>query len=162
MNIADIMLLQGLMRNKDWDAVYAMLDDARDKAVTTEDIGSEVYWRVNALAGEQRYDEALQLLQKKASLFNCQCLVHKQRAQMLMKLGRDQEALDELRKAPIDAEMEDYYGLAIDTKFFYLYLLAKRGDASVKGRLAEIPDDYRHITMDGKFLTKADIASFLK
>ncbi len=83
-------------------------------------------------------------------------------ARILNKLGRDREALDELRSAPIEEEMEEYYGLAIDAKFFYLYLLAKSGDLSVRDRLAEIPDDYRHITMGGKFLTKADIVSFLK
>lgn len=150
------------MRSRDWEAVYSILDNARNNAATTEDIASEVYWRLNALAGEQRYEEALRLLQNRASLFNCQCLVHKQRAQILMKLGRDQEALAELSKAPIEREMGDYYGLAIDAKFLYLYLLAKGADSSVKDRLCEIPDDYRHITLGGKFLTKADIVSFLR
>jgi thioredoxin-like negative regulator of GroEL len=161
MNTTDITQLQALMRSKDWDAVYAMLDDAGSRAVTQEDMRREVYWRATAFEGEQRYDEALELLQKNADLFDCQCLVHLQLACILIKLGRDQDALDELRKAPIEAEMEDYYGLAIDAKFLYFYLLAKIGDPSVKDRLAEIPDDYRHITSGGKFLTKTDISSFL-
>ncbi len=162
MNIADIMQLQALMRSKDWDAVYAILDDASSRAVTQEDMRREVYWRAAALEHEQRYGEALDLLKKNANLFNCQCLVHLQLACILIKLGHDQEALAELKNAPIEAEMEDYYGLAIDAKFLYLYLLAKSGDPSIKDRLAEIPDDYRHITSGGKFLTKADITSFLK
>jgi hypothetical protein len=57
--------------------------------------------------------------------------------------------------------MEDFYGLAIDAKFFYFYILAKNGDKSIANRLPEIPDDYRHITKDGKFLTKTDIAAIL-
>lgn len=162
MNVADITKLQSLMRSNDWASVYAMLDDARNRAVSSEDIRREAYWRVAALRGEQRYEEALQLLRKSAGLFNSQCLVHLDLAYILIKLGRDKEALHELSSAPIEEEMEEYYGLAIDTKFLYFYLLAKSGNSSVKDRLAEIPDDYRHITMGGKFLTKADIASFLK
>ena len=58
--------------------------------------------------------------------------------------------------------MTSFYGLAIDAKFFYLYLLAKRCDPSVKERLSEIPDDYQHITMDREFLTKPDIMALLE
>lgn len=162
MNTADITKLQSLMRSKDWASVYAMLDDAHNQAVSPEDIRREAYWRVAALKGEHKYEEALQLLRKSAGLFNSQCLAHLDLAYILIKLGREQEALEELSRAPIEEEMQNYYGLAIDAKFLYFYLLAKNGDQSVKGRLSEIPDDYRHITMDGKFLTRADIASFLK
>lgn len=161
MEIADIMQLRELMRTRDWVSVYAMLDDARSRAVTQEDMRREAYWRVAALQRQQRYDEALKLLRRSAQFFDCQCLVHHEAASLLVKLGRNQEALAELEQAPIEAEMGEYYGLAIDAKFFYLYLLAKSGDPSVKDRLCEIPDDYRHITMDGKFLTKADITAFL-
>ena len=145
-----------------WSAVHAMLDDARDRAVTDDDIKDEAYWRVVALTRETRYNEALDFLTKNSDRFDCRSWLYHESARILIKLGRDREALDELRKAPIEEEMEDYYGLAIDAKFFYLYLLAKSGDPSVKDRLSEIPDDYRHITMGGTFLTKADIASFLK
>ena len=162
MNVADIMQLQTLMRSRDWTSVYVMLDDARNRAVSDDDVKDEIYWRVTAFGREQRYEEALELLKKNAARFNCQCLVHLDLAYILLKLGRDQEALEDLGRAPIEEEMEEYYGLAIDAKFLYFYLLAKSGDPLVKDRLAEIPDDYRHITMDGKFLTKADIASFLK
>lgn len=162
MNVADIMQLQTLMRSRDWTSVYVMLDDARNRAVSDHDVKDEIYWRVTAFGREQRYEEALELLKKNAARFNCQCLVHLDLAYILLKLGRDQEALEDLGRAPIEEEMEEYYGLAIDAKFLYFYLLAKAGNPSVRDRLAEIPDDYRHITVDGKFLTKADIASFLK
>ncbi len=66
-----------------------------------------------------------------------------------------------MKQAPFEEEMEDFYGLAIDAKFLYFYLLARSGDRSIKDRLSEIPDDYRHITMDGKFLTKPDILALL-
>lgn len=150
------------MRKQDWNSAHALLDEVRDNATTKDEMKDEVYWRARALGRAHRYDEALELLRNSASLFNSQCLVHQQRARMLLKLGRDREALDELREAPIEEEMADHYGLAIDAKFFYLYLLAKSGDPSVRVRLSEIPDDYRHITMDGKLLTKADIAAFLR
>jgi thioredoxin-like negative regulator of GroEL len=162
MRMPEIMQLQTLMQGNDWASVYAMLDAARNQAVTREDLGSEVYWRSTALTKEQRYDEAIELLRNNANLFNSQSLVHHELACILIELGCEREALDELKKAPIEEEMEDYYGLAIDAKFFYFYLLAKSGDTSVKARFAEIPDDYRHIAMGGKFLTKADIMAFLK
>lgn len=153
---------RSLARSENWGAVHAMLDDARNGALTDEDVRDEVYWRSVALTREARYAEALDFLRKNAELFNSRSLVCLSLACILVKLERDREALDELSRAPIEEEMEDYYGLAIDAKFLYFYLLAKGGDSSVKSRLAEIPDDYRHVTMDGKFLTKADITSFIK
>jgi hypothetical protein len=162
MRITDIMQLQALMRSRDWVSVYAILDDARTRAITTEDIVREIHWRATALKGEQRYSEALDLLRKNAGLFNSQSLVRHEMARILVKIGRDQDAIDELKRTPIEEEMEDFYGLAIDAKFFYLYLLAKGGDPSVKDRLSEIPDDYRYIAIGGTFLTKPDIISLLK
>jgi tetratricopeptide (TPR) repeat protein len=161
LSMADITQLQQLMKSEDWATVYTMLDEARSRAVTREDFSREVYWRVVALNRQLRYKEALELLRENANLFNSQSLVQHELACILIKLGRDLEALDELSKAPIEEEMDSFYGLAIDAKFFYFYLLAKSGDTSVKNRLDEIPDDYRHITMDGKFLTKPDIAALL-
>lgn len=162
MRDTDIWQLQTLMRSKDWVSVYAMLDEARDRAVNQDDVQREAYWRLIALEGEERFEEAIEFLRRNANLFNSQSLVHLNSARYLDKLGQTKKALDELKKAPMEEEMEAYYGLAIDAKFFYFYLLAKSGDMSVKDRLSEIPDDYRHITMGGKFLTKADIAALLK
>jgi tetratricopeptide (TPR) repeat protein len=161
LNMADITQLQALMTNGDWVAVHNVLDNARSRAVTREDFGREVYWRVVALQRQQRYQDALELLRKSAGLFNSQSLVQQELASILIKLGRDQEALDELSRAPVEEEMASFYGLAIDAKFLYFYLLAKSGDTSVRNRLDEIPDDYRHITMEGKFLTKPDIAALV-
>jgi hypothetical protein len=162
MRANDIRQLQVLMRSKDWVSVYAMLDEARKKSFTQEDKKDETYWRAAALKGEQRYEEALELLYKNANLFNCQSLLHHELARILVKIGHDQDAIDELKRTPIEEEMEDFYGLAIDAKFFYFYLLAKSGDPSVKDRLSEIPDGYRYIAMGGTFLTKPDIISLLK
>ena len=161
MQLNEIQELQALMRRKDWSSVHAFLDAARDRAFSPDDLRSEAYWRISALAGEQRYEEAIELLRKSADLFSCQSLVRHNLARFLSKLGRDREALDELKDAPIEEEMEAFHALAIDAKFFYLYLLAKTGDASVRSGLSAIPDDYRHITLGGKFLTKADIVALL-
>ena len=72
----------------------------------------------------------------------------------LLTLGHDQAAVDELGGEPFEAEMSWFYGLAIDAKSFYLYLLAKQGDPSVRIAWAKFPMHYRHITMDGTFLAK--------
>jgi tetratricopeptide (TPR) repeat protein len=162
MQLSEIQQLQASMRGEDWASVYALLDRIRGRASTQDDMRMETYWRVTALGKQGRYDEAIALQRRNANLFNSQCLVHHNLARFLLKLGRDDEALEELKKAPIEEEMEDFYGLAIDAKFSYFYLLAKRGDQSVKDRLSEIPDDYRHITMGGRFLTKPDIVALLK
>lgn len=162
MDTSDVLRLQVLMRSKDWASVYSMLDDARSRAVTRDDMKQEVYWRATALENEQRYAEALNLLQTNTGLANSMSLWSHQIACLLVKLDRDKDAVDELSKAPIEEEMKDHYGLAIDAKFFYLYLLAKNGDPSVRDRLVEIPDDYRYITMEGQFLTKADIIALLR
>ena len=161
MNLTEIRRLQESMRARDWGTVYAMLDSLRDRATNQEDIANEVYWRAIALQRQERYDDALAFLRENASLFNCQCLLHQMIARSLDKLGRSEDALAEMKSAPIDQDMNDFYGLAMDAKFFYFYLLAKSGDQSVLNKLSEIPDDYRHITMAGKFLTKADIISLL-
>ena len=151
-----------LANRGDWTSLYAMLDEARGTAVFREDVRSEVHWRIAALERQQRHGEALNLLRGNAAIYDCRCYVQHKSARLLLRLGRDQEALHELSKAPFEAEMTPFYGLAIDAKFFYLYLLAKQGDPAVKKRLSDIPDDYRHVTMDRDFLTKPDIMALLK
>ena len=157
----DIRKIQKLMREKAWSSVYSLLDEARDHAVTREDKAREAYWRSIAFIKQGQYQKAIELLRDDSALFYCQCLPHKIIAEVLDKAGDDQGALRELSAAPIEQEMEEFYGIAIDTKFLYFYLLAKAGDRSVVNKLSEIPNDYRHITMDGKFLTKANIISLL-
>lgn len=151
-----------LARREDWHALHAMLDDARARAITADDVRREVYWRVAALRQQGHYQEAFDLLREKEHTSNSKCRMHHGLARLLLKLGRDQEAIDELSKAPFEAEMTSFYGLATDAKFLYLYLLAKQGDSSVRGRLNEIPGDYEYVTTDVEFLTKADIVALLK
>ncbi len=151
-----------LVCSGNWAGVYAMLEEARSRAVTDDDVSDEVYWRAVALTRQGRYEEALQHLRANANLFNSQCLAQKELASILVKLGRNEEALEELSKAPIEEEMKPFRALALDTKFLYFYLLAKKGNQSIKARLSEIPDDYRHFTLDRKFLTKPDIVALLE
>ena len=153
--------LRDFAQSQNWAAVYHMLDHARDNAVLDEDIRSEVGWRIFALKQQQRYDEALDLLLEKAHVFNCRSYAQHQFARLFVLLHRDREAVDALSAAPFDDEMSAFYGLAIDAKFFYFYLLAKSGDPSVKRRLSEIPDDYEYIMADGKLVSKRDIVALL-
>jgi hypothetical protein len=157
----DIRNIQKLIREKAWSSVYSRLAEARNDATTRDDKVNEVYWRSVALIRQRRYGEAVELLRDEGSLFYCQCLPRKIIAEVLDKTGDDQGALRELSAAPIEQELEEFYGIAIDTKFLYFYLQAKIGDHSILNRLAEIPDDYRHITMGGKFQTKSDIVALL-
>lgn len=157
----DLGRLRGYFRDKNWAAAHAALDEARNRAVCEDDLKNEAFWHVVTLTREERYEEALELLRQKAPLLGSQSLVQRRIAAILHKLGRDQDALVELGKAPIEEEMQEFYGLALDAKFLYFYLLAKSGDQSVRERLSEIPDDYRHFTLDSEFLTKPDIAALL-
>ena len=158
----DTESFRDLAARKDWASLYAMLDDARGTAVSRDDVRSELHWRVAALEQQQRYGEALDPLRSNANIYDSQSYVQHQSARLLLRLGRDKEALSELSKAPFDAEMTSHYSLAVDAKFFYFYLLAKNGDASVETRLPEIPDDYQYITKNGQFITKPDILALLK
>ena len=157
----DHATFKDLARREDWEALYAMLDHERDSAVTADDMRSEVHWRTTALEWQKRYQEALDLLRDKAHVFNSKCCLQQGLAEILLKLGRNQEALAELSRAPFETEMASFYGLAMDAKFLYFYLLAKQGDTSVRDRLSEIPDGYRHITADGDFLMKTDVGVML-
>ncbi len=158
----DTESFKDLANRKDWASLTAMLDDARRTAVSRDDVRSELHWRVAALERQQRYGEALDFLRSNANIYNSQSYVQHQSARLLLLLGRDKEALNELSKAPFDTEMTSHYGLAIDAKFFYFYLLAKNGDTSVEARLSEIPDDYQYVTKNGQFITKPDITAMLK
>ena len=158
----DTERFKDLAARGDWTSLYAMLDEARGTAASREDVRSEVHWRLAPRERQQRHGDAFDLLRSKADIYDCRCYVQHKSARLLLCLGRDPEALHELSKAPFEAEMTSFYGLAIDAKFFYLYLLAKRCDPSVKERLSEIPDDYQHITMDREFLTKPDIMALLE
>lgn len=160
MQANEVMQLRDLFRDEDWNSVYSLLDRAKSQAVTREDFSREAYWRAVAFERQGRFEEALDLLRRNASLFNCQCLVQKMLASILVKLGHYRQALEELSKAPIEEEMQAFYGSAIDAKFLYFYLLAKCGDRFIQDRLAEIPDDYRHFA-GGKFLTKPDIVALM-
>ncbi len=158
----DTEKFRDLANGKDWTSLYAMLDDARSTAVSRDDVRSEVHWRIAALERQQRYGEALDLLRSNTAIYNSQSYVRHQSARLLLQLGRDKDALDELSKAPFEAEMTSYYGLAMDAKFCYFYLLAKHSDPLLKARLSEIPEDYQYITKNGEFITKPDIAALLK
>ena len=151
-----------LADRRDWPQLYAMLDDACSKATSRDDVRSEAHWRVAALERQQRYSEALDLLRSNANIYNSQSYVQHQSARLLLRLGHEKEALDALSKAPFDSEMKSFYGLAIDAKFLYVYLLAKHGDRSAEMRLPEIPDDYQYVTKNGEFIAKSDIVAVLK
>ena len=150
-----------LAGQEDWQAVHALLDDARENAVTPHDISDEVFMRVATLKWQERYSEALDLLRERGHLYGSDSLAKHDMARVLVKLSRERDALDVMSGSPYEAEMTSFYGLAMDAKFFHVALLAKVGDPSARDRLTEIPEDYSTVTMDGDLLTKADVVASL-
>lgn len=146
-----------LVKQQNWTSLYAMLDEARSKAVSREDVRSEVHWRIAALKRQKRYEEALSLLRNNASVYDSQSLVRHRSSQLLVQLGREREALEEISKAPFEAELTSHYGLALDAKFYCFLLKARAGDASIASRLSEFPQNFEYVEPTGRFLTVKDI-----
>jgi len=72
-------------------------------------------------------------------------------------MHRDNEALLEIEKAPIDAEMGKHWALVLDAKFFRLYLLAKNNHPIGADQLNELPGDYVYIMPKGELFSKDDL-----
>ena len=150
-----------LARQEDWPAVHTLLDNGRENAVTSDDLSQETYLRVDALKRQASYGEAIDLLRERGHLYNSQSLAQHDLARVLIKLGREKEALVVMNGGGYEAEMTSFPILAMDAKFFHVTLLAKSGDPSARDRLDEIPDDYLHVTADGDLVTKSDVMSLL-
>ena len=152
---------RALVRQEDWTGVHALLDDARENAVTPDDVAREVHLRVATLRRQERYSEALDLLRERGHLYRSQALARHDMCRVLVKLGRERDALDVMSGLPYEAEMTSFPGLAMDAKFFHVAPLAKVGDPSARDRLLEIPDDYFTVTIDGDLLSKSDVIATL-
>ncbi len=64
-----------------------------------------------------------------------------------------------LGTTPFGAEIDAFPGLTYEAMFLYCYLLIKSGHETPPNLLAAIPDDFRTLTYEGKFMSKADLLS---
>ncbi len=151
-----------LFRQGDIAEVHRQLDAAMP-GETPNDQHSIASWRAWALMREERYDEALDHLSKNREDFGSKTDVHHTRASIFDVLGRDDEALHELRTAPFETEKEKYGPLVTDAKFYLLHFMAKRKMPIDPAALDEIPDGYRSILPQGQriygvHVSKQDLA----
>lgn len=151
-----------LLQQRDWAAIYQLLDDAREKAVAPDDVSCEVAFRVSTLREQRRYSDALDLLRDRGHLYTSQASATHDMARILLQLGRWRDALDVMSRSPYETEMTSCPIQATDAKFFHAVLLAKAGDASAIDLLRDIPDDYMQVTVNGDdLITKSNVVAWL-
>ncbi len=152
----NINKLFDLMRDKDWAAAHGVLDAIE---LTAPDTHGVAHWRSVVLRNEGRRQEALRYLMDNLHRFNCKTNAFHKRAWIFHELGNDGAALDEIEKAPLDSEIDDYWALVMEAKFFRLYLMAKANLPMTSAQLAEIPDDYVSLMPTGERISKAQLIS---
>ncbi len=84
-----------LYRQRDWKALHGALDAAAP--CDAEERCCVAYWRATALETEDRCLEAIEVLTANRDDFSCKTLVHTDIDENLHRLGRDLEAIDELK-----------------------------------------------------------------
>jgi len=82
-------------------------------------------------------------------------------AENLRHLGRDMDAIEELKNAPMAEEWERYRPLVVDAKYLLAHLLARNGLEVEQALLDEIPENYIHITDRGQRISKADLMALV-
>lgn len=157
--------VHGLLRANKFDEVHDRLDAALP-GNTPDDRHSIACWRTSALLKERRYAAALDHLQQSKADFGSKTLVHHYRASIFDILGRDSEALHELRTAPLAAEMEKYWPLVLDAKFYLLHFMAKRNMPVEAAALDEIPEGYISVlpsetNLYGAHVSKEDLKALI-
>jgi hypothetical protein len=149
-----------LFRRRDWKALHGALDSASPGRDSDErrQIG---YWRASALSAEGKHDEAIDALRAIGSDCRCRTRVSKNIAENLRRLGRDMEAIEELRNAPLAEEWDSFRALVLDAKYVLAHLLASNGLEVDKAILDDIPDSYIHITDRGHRTSKSDLIDMI-
>ncbi|MGD9540657.1 MAG: hypothetical protein AB7V61_06950 [Methylocystis sp.] len=149
-----------LYRQRDWKALHGALDNASPGRDSDErrQIG---FWRANALSAEGRHDEAIDALRAIGSDCRCRTRVSKNIAENLRRLGRDMEAIEELKNAPLAEEWDCFRALVLDAKYVLAHLLASNGLEVYKAILDDIPDGYIHITDRGHRISKSDLVDLI-
>ena len=149
-----------LRRQRDWVALHDALD-AASPGCDAEERCCIAHWRSAALAAEGRCLEAVDFLTANRNDFFCGTLVSTRIAESLHRLGRDMEAIEELKQAPMANECQRYWALVTDAKYVLAHLQASNGLEVDRAILDEIPDGYIHITDRGQRISKSDLMSLI-
>jgi len=153
-------VISKLYRQRDWAALHGALD-AYSPDCDAEGRCCIAHWRSAALAAENRCLEAVEFLTAHRNDFFCGTLASKRIAENLHRLGRDMDAIEELKKAPMADECQRYWALVVDAKYVLAHLQASNGLEVDKAILDEIPDGYIHITDRGQRISKSDLMSLI-
>ena len=153
-------VISKLYRQRDWVALHDALD-AASLGCDAEERYCIAHWRATALAAEDRCLEAIDVLTANRNDFFCGTLVCTKIAENLNRLGRDMDAIEELKKAPMADECQRYWALVVDAKYVLAHLQASNGLEVDKAILDEIPDGYIHITDRGQRISKSDLMSLI-
>jgi tetratricopeptide (TPR) repeat protein len=146
-----------LLKSNNWQACHRRID-AEGRGDTREQRVSIALWRAAILEREKRYDEALRTLDAiRDEAFTRNGFLW-ERADVLCRMGKFEEALDTLRSAPFGAELDAFPALTYEAIFLYCYLLKRSNREPPPNLLAALPGDFRTMLYDGRFVSKADIA----
>jgi hypothetical protein len=137
-----------LHSNGNWTACHALLARAAASADPIERANA-AHWRAVTLRKEGRNKEALDFLVSHRNDFFCKCGVDLARAEILVGIGRTEEAFETMAAAPIESEMATFPAIATELAYYYCLELAKNGRPMPDGVLALIPDDFE--TFDGRY-----------
>jgi hypothetical protein len=146
-------------RKSDWVGVHRVLDAWGESQ--SGDRRRIAHWRTNALIGEGRYQDAIDFLRAHKSDYNCKSLACTRIAEALHFLGRDREAIEELKGAPMDLERSTFPGLVIDAKYVLAYLETLNGLKVENSLLDDIPSTYVHLTSSGERFSKMDLLEMI-
>jgi hypothetical protein len=149
-----------LHRQRDWVALHDALD-AASPGCDAEERCCITHWRAAARAAVDRCLEAVDFLIANRSDFFCGTLASTRIAENLHRLGRDMDAIEELKKAPMANECQRYWALVTDAKYVLVHLLASNGLEVDKAILDAIPDGYIHITDRGQRISKSDLMGLI-
>lgn len=152
--MAKINELLALMRQQDWTAVHAMLDDIEKCDPDTPGLA---HWRSTALQNEGLHDQALEFISDNLEKFNCKANALHKRAAILHEKGDHAAALNELDGADLDSEADDHWALVMEAKFFRLFLKTICDFSINAAEFGEFPDDYISILPSGKRLSLQDL-----
>jgi hypothetical protein len=140
----------------DWANCQAYLA-AHPPGDAPEEQSSHASWSVRAQIGLGRLDDALRRLDALAGRFQCRCGLSYLYSEIYWLKSDRNAAIEALRSAPWDEEMNRFPGLAQETRFLYCYFLANAGREAPSALVEAIPDNYRAILFDGRRVGKADL-----
>jgi hypothetical protein len=147
-----------LSKQGDWQACHRRLD-AAEPGENREERVSIAYWRATVLARQERYPNALGVLDAGGAEFFSQCGLRYFQAELLCLTGDRDKAIAVLRDAPFAAESEAFAAMANEAMFLLCYLLRRGGEPMPPDLVEAIPDDFRTFMFDERFLDKSDLLS---